>query len=86
MVKDEIYCRPIGDVRVNGVSHEPRTYEVVGESGSLPGERIEAATDGFNLFLDPSELNPFEAERARQALQNALQALGGSASGTAGGL
>jgi hypothetical protein len=50
----------------------------VGEFDSLPGERIEAATEGFHLILDPSELNPYEAERARQTLQNALQALGGS--------
>jgi len=84
LIKEEIYCRPIGDVRVKGVSHELRTYEVVGEFDSLPGERIEAATEGFNLLLDPSELNPSEAERARQALQDALQALGGSDSGTAG--
>jgi class 3 adenylate cyclase len=84
LIKDEIYCRPIGDVRVKGVSHELRTYEVVGEFDSLPGERIEAATEGFNLILDPSELSPSEAERARQALQDALQALGGSGSGTAG--
>ena len=50
----------------------------MGEFDSLPGERIEAATEGFHLILDPSELNPYEAERARQTLQNALQALGGS--------
>lgn len=79
LVKDQIYCRPIGDIRVKGVSHELRTYEVVGEFDSLhPKDRIEAATEGFNLLLDPSELNPHEADRARQALESALKALGGS--------
>jgi hypothetical protein len=61
------------------VSHELRTYEVVGEFDSLHSkDRIEAATEGFNLLLDPSELNPHEADRARQALESALKALGGS--------
>jgi PAS domain S-box-containing protein len=81
LVKDQIYCRPIGDIRVKGVSHELRTYEVVGAFDSLhPKDRIEAATEGFNLLLDPSELNPHEADRARQALESALKALGGSQS------
>lgn len=81
LVKDQIYCRPIGDIRVKGVSHELRTYEVVGEFDRLhPKERIEAATEGFNLLLDPSELNPYEADRARQALETALKALGGTSS------
>jgi hypothetical protein len=85
-VKDQIYCRPIGDVRVKGVSHELRTYEVVGEFDALHSkDRIEAAAEGFNLLLDPSELNPYEADRARQALESALKALGGRQSaGTSG--
>lgn len=71
LVKDQIYCRPIGDIRVKGVSHELRTYEVVGEFDALsPKDRIETATEGFNLLLDPSELNPYEADRARQALDS----------------
>lgn len=78
LVKDKIYCRPIGDIRVKGVSHELRTYEVVGDFDALPSrDRIEAAAEGFNLLLDPSELNPYEATRARQALERALEALGG---------
>lgn len=76
LVKDEIYCRPLGDVKVKGVSHELRTYEVVGDIDSLgPGERIEAAAQGFNLVLDPHSLSPEEAERARETLQSALEAL-----------
>ncbi len=79
LVKDQIYCRPLGDVRVKGVSHELRTYEVVGELDALgPRERVEAAMEGFNLVLDPSGLSPDEAEKARQALQSALKALDAS--------
>jgi PAS domain S-box-containing protein len=82
LVKDEIYCRPIGDIRVKGVSHDMRTYEVVGDFDNLK-ERglIEEEGDGFNLVLDPAELSPDEARRARRALQDALQVLGGPESG-----
>jgi adenylate cyclase len=76
LVKDEIYCRPIGDIRLKGLSHELRTYEVVGEFESLPTEeRIEAVMEGFNLTLDPTGLAPEEARRAREALKAALDAL-----------
>lgn len=76
LVKDHVYCRPIGDVRVKGVSHELRTYEVVGDIGMMgQGLRIEAAADGFNLLLSPQDLNPEETAEARRALQSALDAL-----------
>lgn len=76
LVKDEIYCRPIGDVKLKGLSHELRTYEVVGDFDSLPTEqRIEAVMDGLNLTLDPTGLGPVQAKRAREALKAALDAL-----------
>lgn len=76
LVKDEVYCRPIGDVRLKGLSHELRTYEVVGDFDSLPTQqRIGAAMDGFNLEFDPTGLAPEEAEKAREALKAALDAL-----------
>lgn len=79
LVRDEIYCRPIGDVRVKGVSHELRTYEVVDYFDALgPRELIEAELGGFNLKLDPRTLDPGEAEKAREALRTALAALEGS--------
>lgn len=80
LIRDEIYCRPIGDMRVKGVSHEIRTYEVVDYFDALgPQERIEAELGGFNLMLDPRTLDPKEAEKAREALRTALAALDGSA-------
>lgn len=76
LVKDEIYCRPIGDVRLKGLSHEMRTYEVIGDFDALPAEqRIEAVMDGFNLTLDPTGLGPEQAAKAREALKAALDAL-----------
>lgn len=76
LIKDEIYCRPIGDVSVKGISHQLRTYEVVGEFGQLAAEdRIEAEIGDFTLSLDPGSLDSESAARAREALQNALAAL-----------
>lgn len=76
LVRDDIYCRPIGDVRLKGLSHELRTYEVVGDFESLPTEqRIGAIMDGFDLKLDPTSLAPDQARKAREALKAALDAL-----------
>lgn len=76
LVKDEIYCRPIGDITVKGVGYKLRTYEVIAEFADLgPNERIESAMSGFNLTLDPTSLDPEAAEQARAALQSALAAL-----------
>lgn len=77
-VRDEIYCRPLGDVNVKGVSHPLRTYEVVDEFDALgPREMVEAELQGFNLKLDPRTLDPVEADKAREALRSALAALDG---------
>lgn len=79
LVRDEIYCRPIGDVRLKGVSHALRTYEVVGDFDSLgPRQRIEAAMAGFNLRLDPAELSEEEVDEARKTLYSALDVLEGA--------
>lgn len=79
LVRDEIYCRPIGDVRLKGVSHALRTYEVVGDFDSLgPPQRIEAAMAGFNLRLDPAELSEEEVDEARKTLYSALDVLEGA--------
>jgi adenylate cyclase len=79
LVKDEIYCRPVGDIMVKGIAHELRTYEVVGEMDEVRASSpvIHAATGGFNLQLDPAALAGEEATAARKALQDALAALEG---------
>lgn len=76
LIKDEIYCRPLGEVDLKGISHRMQTYEVVGEFKDLPtAHRIEAEFGDFNLSLDPHGLDPKSAERAREALRSALAAL-----------
>ncbi len=79
LVKDEIYCRPVGDVQVKGISHKLFTYEVVGTMEQRAGNAINAAGSGFNLQLDPASLAGEDAEVARRALLDALSALDGNA-------
>jgi len=75
LIKDEIYCRPIGEISVKGIAHKLRTYEVIGPLDELAAAAgpIHAEGHGFHVQLDPTALDDKEA--ARQALQNALQAL-----------
>jgi len=76
LIKDEIYCRPIGDVAVKGISHQLRTYEVVGEFGDIdPADRIQTEIGDFNLSISPETLDDESAKKARRALQEALAAL-----------
>jgi class 3 adenylate cyclase len=78
LIKEEIYCRPLGDQGLKGISHPLRTYEVVGEFTDMNMENlIEAKFGDFNLTLDPSSLDPEAAARAREALKSALAALDG---------
>ena len=76
LVKDRFYCRPMGDINVKGISHELRTYEVVGDFRGLDSEqKIETDFDGFKVSLDPSKLDTTETQQARDALRSALAAL-----------
>jgi adenylate cyclase len=76
LVKDEIYCRPLGDQGLKGISHPLRTYEVVGEFADVTtGQSVMAEMGGFNLSLDPHSLDAESAARAREALRSALAAL-----------
>jgi PAS domain S-box-containing protein len=77
LVKDSVYCRPVGQITVKGISHELRTYEVIGHVADVAGSHgpIESSAEGFNLQLDPTSLGSEGAEQARKALQAALDAL-----------
>ena len=76
MIKDHFYCRPLGDINVKGISHQLRTYEVVGEFKSLgPDQKIETEMGGFKVSLDPNSLDSAGTQQAREALQTALAAL-----------
>ena len=76
LVKDHFYCRPMGDINVKGISHQLRTYEVVGEFKDLgPDQKIETDIGGFKVSLDPTSLDGAETQQAREALHTALAAL-----------
>ena len=76
LVKDQFYCRPIGDINVKGISHQLRTYEVVGEFQNLGSDqRIESEIGGFKVTLDPTSLDSQAMQQAREALRTALAAL-----------
>ena len=76
LVKDHFYCRPMGDINVKGISHQLRTYEVVGEFRNLGSEqKIETEIGGFKVSLDPASLDTAATEQAREALRTALAAL-----------
>lgn len=78
LVKDEIYCRPLGDHTLKGISHKMATYEVVAEHGDPEvDKRIKAEIGDFALSLDPLSLDPEAAAQAREALRSALAALDG---------
>jgi len=76
LIKDQFYCRPIGDITVKGISHQLRTYEVVGEFKDLgPEQRIDTEIGDFRVSLDPSSLDSEAIQQAREALRSALAAL-----------
>jgi adenylate cyclase len=76
LIKDEFYCRPIGDVNVKGISHELRIYEVIGDFKDIGADlRIEEEIGDFKVSLDPKSLDADSTQRAREALLSALAAL-----------
>jgi hypothetical protein len=65
----------MGDINVNGISHELRTYEVVADFRDIGSERkVEADISGFKVSLDPSKLDLNEKHQAREVLRSALAA------------
>lgn len=77
LVKDKIYCRPMGEIAVKGVAHKLRTYEAVGSRDNLSqsGVPVEASATGFSLALDPMAIAADDTEAAKTALKAALAAL-----------
>jgi class 3 adenylate cyclase len=76
LIKDEIYCRPVGEVKVKGLAYPIHTYEIVGLTSERHHGPIVERAGGFSLDFDPSRLGP-EEETARRALERALGALEG---------
>jgi adenylate cyclase len=78
LIRDEIHCEPIGEIKVKGIAHPLRTYEVISRrSAREPSRSIVESGDGFRLALDPGALSGPERQRVRDALRAALLALEG---------
>jgi adenylate cyclase len=73
LIKHEIHCDPVGEIKVKGLAYPIRTYEIIG----LVGEPVEEDHPAFSLEFDPTKLDPEEAAAAREALRRALGALEG---------
>ncbi len=77
LVKDEIYCQPVGEIAVKGIGHPIRTYEVVSTRDDyLRGVRpISYSGDGFRVMLDPMTLTQEERKRAKESFYEAISVL-----------
>jgi hypothetical protein len=63
-------------VNVKGISHDLRTYEVIGDFKEIgPDLRIEEEIGDFKVSLDPNSLDADSTQKAREALLSALAAL-----------
>jgi adenylate cyclase len=75
LVSDEFDCRPVGEMNVRGMAYPVRTYEVVGLPHDHRAHSVVAHAGSFDLELDPDRLAPNEVAAAKEALQQALEAL-----------
>jgi hypothetical protein len=77
LVKDEIYCEPVGQLQVKGIARPIKTYEAISTRAEYlrRTKRIEESGDAFNLSVDLNSLDADERRRARESLMKALQAL-----------
>lgn len=78
LVKDKIFCRPVGQIAVKGIARPIKTYEAVMtiDQHMRDSETIEESGDAFNLSVDINALDSDERERAKDSLIKALAALG----------
>jgi adenylate cyclase len=76
LIKDQIYCEPVGEIKVKGIAYAMQTYQVMAErepEEALPP--IDERAEGFSLTMDAAFLSPGAAHRARHALRHALEVL-----------
>ena len=77
LVKDEIYCKPFGQLQVKGIARPIKSYETISTSEEYRKrrQRIEETGDAFNLSVDLNALDADERRRAKEPLMKALLAL-----------
>jgi class 3 adenylate cyclase len=78
MVKDEILCERVGEVRVKGISHPVETYKVINTYEQLGRQRDLISEDfpNFTLNIDLQKMSAAERQRAAAALSDALGRIG----------
>jgi adenylate cyclase len=85
LIRDHVYCRPVGEFRVKGLAYPVRTYEVAPLTASIEGVLLAKAMEGFRLELDLASLGPEDAGEAEATLRAALEALQRATGGGSGG-
>jgi PAS domain S-box-containing protein len=73
LIKEEIPCHPVGEVRVRGLAYPIKTYEIIDhrEASDEMSPAEEAVAHG--LGIDVSQLAPDQIDAARKALRQALE-------------
>lgn len=73
LIKDEVFCKPKEEVKVKGIGHNIKTYEVIDFYSELKEKKkiIDQSFEGFKILLDGKALK--KKEQARLILRNALK-------------
>jgi len=71
LVREAIRCRELGEIEVKNMKHPIQTYEALGHGSEA--ELLDAALDGFRVYVDPSHGGDVAAKRA--VLERALALL-----------
>jgi hypothetical protein len=77
LVEDSVKARPLAPITLKGIAREVVPYQVEGiyESSSASPTTISEVDSGLTLFLDIAKLDGKSAERARQILEKAIEAV-----------
>ena len=77
LVKDQIHCKRVGEIKVKGIAHPIKTYEAVctHEEYKLGARTIAEGGEGYQVSVDLTALDEEERKRARVSLLKALDAL-----------
>jgi PAS domain S-box-containing protein len=73
LIKDEIPCRPVGEVRVKGLAYPIKTYEIVDPRDASDEMSSAEEAAAHSLGIDLSQLAPEQIDAARKALRQALE-------------
>ncbi len=72
LIKDELPCRPVGEVKVKGLAYPIQTYEILSEAAEAEPANTSEQAAALSLGIDLTQLDPEQIEAARRAVQEAL--------------